>query len=129
MKKDEIIQYWIKSSDEDFEVMIDLFNLKKYSYALFFGHLVIEKLLKAYYVKNVEINVPKIHDLLKLADKSGIELTDEQKVMLKNFNTFNIKARYDDFKKKFYEKCDKEFTNENIEKIKEMRKWLRAGIV
>ena len=41
MKKDEIIQYWIKSSDEDFEVMIDLFNLKKYSYALFFGHLVI----------------------------------------------------------------------------------------
>ncbi len=28
MKKDEIIQYWIKSSDEDFEVMIDLFNLK-----------------------------------------------------------------------------------------------------
>jgi HEPN domain-containing protein len=83
MKKDEIIQYWIKSSDEDFEVMIDLFNLKKYSYALFFGHLVIEKLLKAYYVKNVEINVPKIHDLLKLADKSNIELTDEQKVMLK----------------------------------------------
>ena len=129
MKREEIIHYWIKSSDEDFEVMIDLFNLKKYSYALFFGHLVIEKLLKAYYVKNVEINVPKIHVLLKLADKSNIELTDEQKVMLKNFNTFNIKARYDDFKKKFYEKCDKEFTNEHIEKIKEMRKWLRAGIV
>ncbi len=129
MKKDEIIQYWIKSSDEDFEVMIDLFNLKKYSYALFFGHLVIEKLLKAYYVKNVEINVPKIHDLLKLADKSNIELTDEQKVMLKNFNTFNIKALYDDFKKKFYEKCDKEFTNENIEKITEIRKWLRADII
>ncbi|MHB1681131.1 MAG: hypothetical protein ACYCTB_11605 [bacterium] len=36
MKKDEIIQYWIESSDEDFEVMIDLFNLKKYSYSLFF---------------------------------------------------------------------------------------------
>ena len=29
MKKDEIIQYWIKCTDEDFEVMIDdLLNLK-----------------------------------------------------------------------------------------------------
>ena len=55
MKKDEIIQYRIKSSDEDFEVMIDLSNLKKYSYALFFGHLVIEKLLKAYYVPKLPI--------------------------------------------------------------------------
>ncbi|MHB1680915.1 MAG: HEPN domain-containing protein [bacterium] len=129
MKKDEIIRYWIESSDEDFEVMIDLFNLKKYSYSLFFGHLVIEKLLKAHYVKNVEINVPKIHDLLKLADKSKIELTEEQKLILKNFNTFNIKAKYDDFKKKFYEKCNKKFTNENIEKITEIRKWLRANII
>ena len=32
-------------------------------------------------------------------------------------------------KKKFYEKCDKEFTNENIEKITEIRKWLRANII
>ncbi|MHB1681132.1 MAG: HEPN domain-containing protein [bacterium] len=88
-----------------------------------------EKLLKAHYVKNVEINVPKIHDLLKLADKSKIELTEEQKLILKNFNTFNIKAKYDDFKKKFYEKCNKKFTNENIEKITEIRKWLRANII
>ena len=29
MKREEIIHYWIKSSDEDFEVMIDdLLNLK-----------------------------------------------------------------------------------------------------
>ena len=129
MDKKQIIEYWIQSSDEDFEVMTDLFNLKKYSYALFFGHLTIEKLLKAYYVKNIEINVPKIHDLLKLADKSKINLTDEQKLMLKNFNTFNIKARYDDFKKRFYKKCDKEFAEENIIKIKKIRDLLRSGII
>ena len=52
-----------------------LYNSERYSFALFTGHLVIEKLLKAFYVKNVVIDVPKIHNLLILADKIGLKLT------------------------------------------------------
>lgn len=41
------------------------------------GHLVIEKLLKAIYINNVGNNAPRIHDLLRLAQKSNIELSEE----------------------------------------------------
>ena len=49
MEKVDIIKYWIDSSDRDFKTMKNLFKEKDYHWALFIGHLVIEKLLKAYY--------------------------------------------------------------------------------
>lgn len=64
LDKEQKIQLWIKSSDKDFRVMNSLFKIKHYSWALFIGHLVIEKLLKACYVKNIEREAPFIHNLL-----------------------------------------------------------------
>jgi HEPN domain-containing protein len=64
-----IMDYWIDSSDEDFKTMLDLFHTKNFSWALFVGHLVIEKLLKAYYVKTLLEYPPMIHDLRRIAEK------------------------------------------------------------
>jgi len=45
--KERIIHHWIESSDKDFKAMIDLYQTQNNNWALFMGHLVIEKLLKA----------------------------------------------------------------------------------
>lgn len=78
--------------------MKHLFQKKDYHWSLFIGHLVVEKLLKAYYVKNIDNNPPYIHNLLRLAEKSGLEPTKDQKHFLITVTTFNISARYDDYK-------------------------------
>lgn len=44
------INFWITSAKNDWKVAGDLFEKQDYSYALFFGHLTLEKILKAYYV-------------------------------------------------------------------------------
>jgi len=49
--KERIINYWIESAENDFKTMNDLYQTKNNSWALFMGHLVIEKLLKALFVK------------------------------------------------------------------------------
>ena len=36
-----LMEYWLKSSDEDYNVMNFLYKGKKNSYSLFFGHLVL----------------------------------------------------------------------------------------
>lgn len=125
MKKEELLAYWIESADRDFETMEHLFEKKDYNWALFIGHLVIEKLLKAYYVKNNEDHPPLIHNLLRLAEKTGLELNEDQKDMLVTVTTFNIRARYDDYKSEFYKTCTKEFTEEWSNKIKDFRKWIK----
>ncbi|MFH1097435.1 MAG: HEPN domain-containing protein [Candidatus Desantisbacteria bacterium] len=128
MTKKELIEYWVGSSDIDFKTMENLVKSTDYLWALFIGHLIIEKLLKAYYVKTVDDNPPWIHQLLRLAEKTDLLLTEEQKDTLLRITTFNINVRYPDYKYEFYKKCTKEYSETNIAKIKELRLWLKGQI-
>lgn len=107
-----------------------LHSNKKNSYCLFFGHLVIEKLLKALYAKKNKSApyAPKSHDLLYLAEKIELELTEKQKVLLDTISDFNLNARYDDYKKEFYAKCTDDYTSKQIKNIEEVREWLKSQL-
>ncbi len=64
MNSIELMDYWIKSSDRDYESMKKNFEVEQYTWALFIGPLTIEKLLKAIYAK-VNKDVGKLlHDFL-----------------------------------------------------------------
>ncbi len=129
MDKNDLIKYWIESSDRDFETMEHLFEKNDYHWSLFIGHLLIEKLIKAYYVKNVDNQPPFIHNLLRLTEKTDLNLTEAQKDILTTITTFNIQARYDDYKQAFYKTCTKEFTEKWIEEIKGLRKWIKEKLL
>lgn len=60
--------------------MKGMYENKKNTWSLFIGHLVIVKLLKGLYAKNNEEShyAIKSHNLLQLAEKWNLELTDEQ---------------------------------------------------
>lgn len=124
MDKSEFAKYWIDSSNNDYKAMLNLFKSKDYSWSLFIGHLVMEKLLKALYVRKVDSDIPKTHDLLRLAEKSLLDLDENKKDLLDLITTFNINARYPDYKHSFYKKCTHDFALENIKKIKELRIWI-----
>ena len=126
MDKADLIKYWIDSSDRDFKAMQHLFGKKDYHWSLFMGHLVVKKLLKAYYVKKVDNNPPFIHNLTRLAERSDLDLTEEQEDFLVTVTTFNIRARYDDYKLAFYKTCTKKFTEKWINEIKGFRKWIKT---
>lgn len=127
MNNMDLMTFWFESSDEDYEVMQVLYNNKKNSWCLFLGHLVIEKLLKGLYAKNNTENpiAPKIHNLILLSQKSNLEVPEHIRKKIQVINTFNISARYDDYKKSFEEKCTNEYTTEQIKNIEEVRKWLK----
>ena len=129
MDKESLIKYWLESSDRDYRTMQHLFEKKDYSWSLFIGHLIIEKLLKAYYVKHIDNQPPFIHNLLRLAEKSLLELNENQKDFLVTVTTFNIRARYDDYKLDFYHMCSKEFTEKWINEIKEFREWIKEQLL
>lgn len=125
MEKADLIKYWIDSSDRDFVTMGHLFETQDYHWALFIGQLVIEKLLKAAFVKNTNAQPPTIHNLLRLAEKAHLELSEVQKDVLVTVTTFNIQARYDDYKLAFYKTSTKEYTEKWINEIKGLRIWIK----
>ena len=127
----DLMNYWIKSSDNDYDVMLDLKEKKRNTYCLFFGQLLIEKLLKAYYAK-INKNAPyppRTHELAYLANKMNMKLTEKQEDMLETISDFNMEARYGDYKYTFELKCTDEYTDIWIENIKELRKWLKELLI
>lgn len=128
MTKEELVIYWLDSADIDYQAMESLYEKGNFIWTLFVGHLVIEKILKAHYINNTGDTPPQIHNLLKIAEDAHIELTEEQKDYLLEVTTFNIKARYPDYKFKFYKKADREFTTRHVASIKELRQWLLKKI-
>lgn len=127
MTKEEHIQYWLDSAPEDFEAAQEIiYKNKRKHFALFLGHLYIEKLLKAVYVKKVNQVPPYKHDLYILVSKCDVTLTNPQIENLKIINEFNIQARYPDYKNEFYKKCTHDFVHHEIERIKETAEWIIA---
>jgi HEPN domain-containing protein len=89
------------------------------------GHISVEKLLKALYVNKFEKHAPFTHNLYRLAEQLEIELTDEYADWLDEITSFNLNARYADYKKEFFSLCTPEYTETWIEKIDTLRKWIK----
>ena len=124
MKIEEIARYWVACAEDDWKVIEGLLKSENYSYALFFGHLYLEKLLKALVVKETKTHAPPIHSLRLLAERANLSLLDEQLEFVLRVNEYNIKARYPDFKFEFKRQCTKGFALKEVAKIEEFGKWL-----
>ena len=92
---------------------------------MFLGHLVIGKTLKALYVKRLQKHAIFSHDLLRLSKKIDLELSEDFEEWLDEITTFNLNARYDNYKQDFYQLCTKEFADTWLDRIEKIRLWLR----
>ena len=126
MNNRDLLIYWIESTNEDYDTMMYMKVGRKNTWSLFMGQMVIEKLLKALYARNnvSEPYAPKSHDLLYLAQKINLTVTETQQRYLNEITRFNLNSRYDDYKREFYNKCTDEYTEEQINKIEEVKQWL-----
>ena len=121
----EHADYWRKLANSDLEVARRMLKSgKDLHYCLFFGHMSVEKLLKGLVVVKTHKTPPPIHDTVRLAKKASIFLDEEKLMRFDKFNSFNLDARYPDYKLSFYKKCTPEFAKENFSQIEEAFEWL-----
>ena len=101
LTKDGHIAYWNREAERNWETA---FYLKKGSQrvmALFMLHLVMEKLLKAHWVKdNIDNQLPRTHDLQHLHNQTELDLPAEEYDYLAIVNQWKIDTRYPNYKEK-----------------------------
>jgi len=122
---EEVIQYWLTTADEDWRVAQHLFQSKDYPYALFFGHLYLEKILKALVVRRTGAHAPFTHSLLRLAEERGLPLTKEQRLLLVRVTDYNIEARYPDERLEFRPQWTQQFCRSELSRIEGLTGWIR----
>jgi HEPN domain-containing protein len=123
-----VARYWLTESDEALIVAGHLIEKADYSYALFFGHLAVEKMLKGLHAIKKGQHAPPIHNLLRLAKAVDIELDASHTEALLRITAFNIEARYPDLKQGFRQRCTPEYAAEQMKTITEMCQWLRSNL-
>jgi len=119
-------KFWVTEAEEALRVAGHLMEKEDFSYALFFGHLALEKMLKGICVNNLKDHAPPIHNLVRLAGIAGLEVDEKTENALIMVTGFNIESRYPDFKRSFRKKCTQLFTIEQMSEIKRIFQWLQS---
>jgi len=94
------------------------------NWGLFVYHLALEKILKGILAQQNK-DIPLIHNLARLGQQTEIEFTEEQYKQLDEITTFNLEARYDDYKYQFYKKVTPKFTKEWVKNAQRLYTWIK----
>lgn len=119
---DDLVHYWLDSSQEKYKTMKGLYKIKRYADCLFFGHLILEKILKAHVVQKTKDHAPRTHNLVYLVELAKLTFNKKERNTLADVDTFNMTARYPDQKLLFYKKCNKKFTDQYYYQIEKLYK-------
>lgn len=124
MNQEDTLRVWKESAERNLAIGKEMIAAGHYDWALFFGQLALEKLLKGLVTKKTDEAPPFIHDLGKLATVAQIPLTAEQTSDFAEITTFHVAARYDDIKKELYFKATADYSKLYFSKIEEYASWL-----
>jgi HEPN domain-containing protein len=129
MDKNQHIQYWIITAQDDWDTVEYLYEGKRYVQALFFTHLAIEKLLKAFWVKNnIENTPPKTHNLGYLVEKSRLEIAEDDLDFLLILSDYQIEGRYPDYLTLLHKNTQQERAVQVIADAKNIFQWLKEKL-
>src|SRR3989338_9584401 len=120
----KLVKYWRETAAYDYDTMKSLVKSKRYASSLFFGHIVLEKILKALVVNETKKHAEYTHDLVRLMEVSKIKLSHKEIDLLNEINNFNIKARYPEHRAQFYKLCTKEYSLGYINEVDKLYKKL-----
>lgn len=119
MTERDALNYWLDSAKDNQKIATDLFHLKHFAWSLYLGQLSLEKMLKGLAVKK-GLEPFHTHDLVKLAKIAEVNLTMELTSKLNEITTFNIEARYDDYKLSFHLKATDQYAGKWLKVIEEI---------
>ncbi len=129
LTKEEHIKYWVDTAKKDWRAIQNMYKSKDYLHALFFAHLVLEKLCKAHWVKDNTVNTPpKIHNLNTIVDKTKLQLSEEDRNFFFNMNQFQLERRYPDYKNEMYKKYKAVQTKIILDQVDTLRKCLLKSL-
>lgn len=129
MKKQDHIDFWLRSGHESWEAGELLLQGKKYVEALFMFCLAVEKYLKANWVHdNIDDIPPRIHDLQSIYSQTDLNLESDFIDFLDTINRWNIEGRYPDFKFSMYKLATNEYSHKQFQKLKALKSCLLESL-
>jgi HEPN domain-containing protein len=91
---DDLVRQWAERAEYDLDTADAMLEAGRYVYVLFCCQQAAEKALKAVIIQKTGQMPPRIHNLLRLTETAGIELSEERIDLLTKLSGYYIKSRY-----------------------------------
>ena len=116
---------WFFQSDYDLETAQYLLQSGRNVYCIFMCHLSLEKALKGLFIKRLNQDPPKLHDLMYFVEKLGLTPDNSQREFLIWMNRKGITTRYTEDLKKMISQFSNEYTVNVYQQVKSIQQWIK----
>ena len=122
--------YWLDLAEYDLGTGIAMLKTKRYLYVGFMCQQVIEKALKAYFVKLKDRHPPYTHKLALLFEECELadELTEEQLDLVDELEPLNIEARYPKYKQDLLSYLTADKSEELLQQTRVLFEWIKSRL-
>jgi HEPN domain-containing protein len=116
---------WLAQVNYDLATAEHMLHAGQYIYVIFMSHLALEKMLKALVTEETRTLPPRTHNLIDLAQRSKLGLSQTQRDFIGKINNASIVTRYPDDLLEMVVQYPETVAREYLEQTKELITWLR----
>ena len=126
------VDYWLELSDYDLQTAAVMLDGRRFLYVGFMAHQSVEKILKAYFVKNSNDKTPPhSHRLSLLAEKASLYsfFSESQKNFIDILEPMNIESRYPSNRDRLLKSLTEERCAQILQETEELHSWIKQKLL
>ena len=116
---------WLAQVDYDLATAEQMLHAGRYIYVIFMSHMALEKALKALVTEETQKLPPRTHNLIDLAQRAQVGLSQEQQDFLGKLNNTSVVVRYPDDLSEMVSQYPEAIAQDYLERTKELILWVR----
>ena len=115
---------WLAQVDYDVATAEHMLQAGRYIYVIFMSHMALEKALKALVTEETQKLPPRTHNLIDLAQRAQLVLSQEQQDFLGKINNTSVVVRYPDDLSAMVSQYPEAIVHDYLERTKELILWV-----
>ncbi len=119
-------QKWAERAIYDLDTARAMLESRRYLYVLFCCQQAVEKMLKALITKRSQRLPPRLHQLVRLAEKAQVLISEKQSDFLRELSAHYIQSRYPEEVEDVLTQFSADQARQVMEKTEEMVRWLKS---
>ena len=123
---DKSSKHWAEWAHYDLDSAQAMLKSGRYLYVLFCCQQAVEKMLKAIIAERTKGLPPRIHQLMRLAEVAGLEVSGERAEFLRELSAYYIHTRYPEEIKDLASQAKKEEAQRVLDHTEEVLRWLSS---
>jgi len=123
----DVHNQWIEQAEYDLAAAGDMLKAGRLYYVLFCCQQATEKMLKAIYARKLNNVPPRTHQLVRIAEETKLELSEEHKNFLRELSAYYIQSRYPDEMDGMEPEISVDLAELTLLRTKELIQWLRSA--